>query len=762
MLSRMRPGLFILLLTVVSWFALPARAQTTGDVPARAALDGRASGAWVTASVGAEQVRYLAPASVYQIRLEVFIANGDKLYDSGFRFGNLLDWNWQDQQGSRLADGLYHCHITIKDFSGQLGQRHGVISLEGGEARLQAPEREPLAIREANSLATIDRHDLLLPLAAGASSAATVIAHDGSSGRIASTSGGLSFRTGNFFAGRDVEQIRLTPEGNLGIGVENPQAKLDVAGLIRTSKGIMFPDGTIQTTAANVSSRTVDGRGGIHRTTQPRALREQNSGDEAAIVRSPVLSISGSGTANFITKWLSSSVLGTSTIFENAAGNIGIGTASPSAKLHINAGVSGSPGLWADTSGSGAAVLGFTAGSGRAGYFQVSNPANISSALYAQTNGSGRALETLATGSGDAVFGYTIGTGRAGYFQINNPSNSSSALYATTNGGGNALLATTTGTGNAGDFRVDNPDSNASAVHVTTNGKDAAVRGVHTGSSGNGGDFMINNANNSSNAVRGHTRGKGNAGDFRIDNPDSNASAVHVTTNGKDAAVRGVHTGGSGNGGDFQINNASNSYNAVRGYTKGIGNAGEFVIDNTSSSASALYVSTNGTGYAANFNGSIKTDVLVISGGSDLSERFEVKAALGSDSSVSPQPIQPGLVVSIDPDGPGKLAVSGRAYDRRVAGIISGAGGVKPGMLMGQAGSIADGSHPVALTGRVYCWADVSNGPINPGDLLTTSNLPGHAMKVADHVKAQGAIIGKAMTGLTKGQGLVLVLITLQ
>jgi hypothetical protein len=35
-------------------------------------------------------------------------------------------------------------------------------------------------------------------------------------------------------------------------------------------------------------------------------------------------------------------------------------------------------------------------------------------------------------------------------------------------------------------------------------------------------------------------------------------------------------------------------------------------------------------------------------------------------------------------------------------------------------------------------------------------------MKVTDHAKAQGAIIGKAMTALAEGRGLVLVLVTLQ
>jgi len=44
--------------------------------------------------------------------------------------------------------------------------------------------------------------------------------------------------------------------------------------------------------------------------------------------------------------------------------------------------------------------------------------------------------------------------------------------------------------------------------------------------------------------------------------------------------------------------------------------------------------------------------------------------------------------------------------------------------------------------------------------LLTTSDTPGHAMKVTDYPKAQGAIIGKAMSSLGQGRGLVLVLVS--
>ena len=153
-------------------------------------------------------------------------------------------------------------------------------------------------------------------------------------------------------------------------------------------------------------------------------------------------------------------------------------------------------------------------------------------------------------------------------------------------------------------------------------------------------------------------------------------------------------------------------------------------------------------------NGRVTTQELQITGGSDLSESFDVHSGSGN-------PL-PGMVVSIDPSRPGALAVCSRPYDRTVAGVISGAGGIRTGLMMGQKGSVADGEHPVALTGRVWCLTDASYGSVNSGDLLTTSPTPGHAMVVRNHQKAQGAILGKAMTSLDSSKGLVLVLVSLQ
>jgi hypothetical protein len=144
---------------------------------------------------------------------------------------------------------------------------------------------------------------------------------------------------------------------------------------------------------------------------------------------------------------------------------------------------------------------------------------------------------------------------------------------------------------------------------------------------------------------------------------------------------------------------------------------------------------------------------ITIEGGADLAEPFKMTA--GKDE------IPQGAVVVIDDQNPGHLKMSDQGYDTRVAGVVSGANGISPGIQMQQQG-VLEGGKNVALTGRVYVQADTSNGAIKPGDLLTTSTTPGHAMKVTDHVRAAGAILGKAMTGLSEGKGLVLVLVTLQ
>jgi hypothetical protein len=102
-----------------------------------------------------------------------------------------------------------------------------------------------------------------------------------------------------------------------------------------------------------------------------------------------------------------------------------------------------------------------------------------------------------------------------------------------------------------------------------------------------------------------------------------------------------------------------------------------------------------------------------------------------------------------------------REYDRTVAGVVSGGGGLRPGFVLGKR---EDGGArvPVALLGRVFCKVDADYAPLGIGDLLTTSPTAGHAMKSRGPQRSSGAVIGKAIEGLASGRGLVPILVALQ
>jgi hypothetical protein len=308
---------------------------------------------------------------------------------------------------------------------------------------------------------------------------------------------------------------------------------------------------------------------------------------------------------------------------------------------------------------------------------------------------------------GISVAGYgawgesTSGTGVVGNstsgIGVTGDSDSLTGVYGTSNSGTGVFG--TSSTGRAGLFRILNSGSSVNAVEISTNG------------------------NSSSQALYAQHSGLGDCGLFQITNASNTGEAIEARTNGTGDAVQAVNTG--------------------------TGRAGYFAVSNASSAAPALYCSTTGTGLAFHANGRARVNILEIVG-ADVAERFPV----------SDRP-EPGMVMEIDPDHPGKLRVARGEYSRRVAGIVSGANGFSVGAVLGNSPS-SGGGPPIALSGRVYCLCDAEGGAIRPGDLLTTAARPGHAMKVSDHSRAQGAILGKAMTAMQEGRGLVLVLVSLQ
>ena len=134
----------------------------------------------------------------------------------------------------------------------------------------------------------------------------------------------------------------------------------------------------------------------------------------------------------------------------------------------------------------------------------------------------------------------------------------------------------------------------------------------------------------------------------------------------------------------------------------------------------------------------------------DCAEEFDVAVA---------EAVEPGSVMVINEGG--GIKQSTEAYDKKVAGVVSGAGNLKPGLVLDKKDEAAN-RLPLALMGKAYCKVDAQYAPIEVGDLLTTSPTPGHAMKASDPAKAFGTVIGKALQSLAKGQDSILILIALQ
>lgn len=149
-------------------------------------------------------------------------------------------------------------------------------------------------------------------------------------------------------------------------------------------------------------------------------------------------------------------------------------------------------------------------------------------------------------------------------------------------------------------------------------------------------------------------------------------------------------------------------------------------------------------------NGNIVATGDVRLAGADCVEEFDLDEG---------QTLEPGTVMVISDEETVRQCMD--PYDTKVAGVLSGAGDCKPGIILGKQQAQRK-RMPLALTGKVYCKADAQYTAIKVGDLLTTSPTPGHAMKASDPFRAFGAILGKALRPLTQGQGLIPILVALQ
>lgn len=171
---------------------------------------------------------------------------------------------------------------------------------------------------------------------------------------------------------------------------------------------------------------------------------------------------------------------------------------------------------------------------------------------------------------------------------------------------------------------------------------------------------------------------------------------------------------------------------------------------NPASTGAGIYGEHRGEGPAGFFKGNVVVTKDIFLTNADCAEDFDISQAAT---------VEPGTVMVINHEG--SLQESHKAYDKRVAGVVSGAGACRPAIVLDKRES-KNKRMPIALLGKVYCKVDAGYSPIEVGDLLTTSPTPGHAMKADDPARAFGSVLGKALQPLTVGVGLIPVLVALQ
>jgi hypothetical protein len=196
-----------------------------------------------------------------------------------------------------------------------------------------------------------------------------------------------------------------------------------------------------------------------------------------------------------------------------------------------------------------------------------------------------------------------------------------------------------------------------------------------------------------------------------------NAAGVWGDNQGAGPGVRGTSVGGEGVHGESK----SHTWAGVTGIARDPAGIGPGVWAESQGLGPGIVAIGKPAGQ---FRGDIEVTGDIRLMNADCAEEFDIS---GTDK------IDPGTVMVIDDQG--ALHASKQAYDKRVAGVISGAGEGRPAIVLDKQNT-GGTRMPIGLVGKVYCKVDAQYSPIDVGDLLTTSPTPGHAMKADDPLKA--------------------------
>jgi hypothetical protein len=426
------------------------------------------------------------------------------------------------------------------------------------------------------------------------------------------------------------------------------------------------------------------------------------------------------------------------------SGNVGIGTTSPSSKLHLEDNTAGDLILKIHNQND--------AGSERL-YFGTSNATDAGIIVWGPSNltypGKWRFFNNKASGHYDWITNLgtkmtltndgKLGIGTTSPSHPLHVANSSNASFSKAIYG----LASPTAAGQqiSGVFGETNntatTDSGAGVAGYASSsaGNSAGVQGESAGSTGKGVYAMATHAAGTNYGLYAHTDSSNGYAGYFTGGRNYFEGKVGI---GYSNPYAKLFVQESGFDNPFQVRVASST---------------KFIVANNGNVGIGMTSPTEKLTVRGNILIQKESDgssVMELGEGLDYAEGFDVSGSTRIDT---------GSVLIIDTKNPGKLTLSNTSYDSKVAGIVAGAKGLGSGVRLG-AGQF---DYDVALAGRVYCNVDATETRVEPGDLLTTSATPGYAMKAANYERAQGAILGKAMERLEKGQkGQILVLVTLQ
>jgi hypothetical protein len=238
----------------------------------------------------------------------------------------------------------------------------------------------------------------------------------------------------------------------------------------------------------------------------------------------------------------------------------------------------------------------------------------------------------------------------------------------------------------------------------------------------------------------------GGGGFFQTVNPVGGigVTGVSYATGGFPIGVRGLTVATSGGGAAvFGVASSANSFGGMFVNEAG----GTILVGSIGPAPTATAV------FKVDGTGRVYADGGFQPGGADFAESM----AVAGDRTK----YEAGDLMVIDPTTNRRLDLAREPYSTLVAGIYS----TRPGML-GSTRRIDEAASadevPLGVVGIVPCKVTTENGSIRVGDLLVTSSMAGHAMKGTDRSRMLGAVVGKALEPLTKGTGVIQVLVTLQ